>query len=323
MTSLSAISIAMLALAVPQSLARADDAPKAPRIGFLNPLDRTAPHFDAFKQGLADLGYVDGRNIAIEARFAEGQYDRFPQLIAELIAAKVDVLAVTGAVTARAAKRAAVGLPIVFAVVVDPVADGVVADLERPGGNITGTTSFDPLQAKKQLELMKEAIPGLRRVALLGDQGVSEALINASQAQAQALGLQALRLRVAAPNPDLEGAFARMKREHSEALLVLEEPLVGVHAKKIAEMAARERLPTLFAPSRASAGGLLSYGTSQAASIRRMAGYIDKILKGSKPSDLPVERVIPYELVVNLRTARQVGVTVLPEVLKRADRVIE
>jgi putative ABC transport system substrate-binding protein len=323
MNLMSALTIAMLALAAQPPLAMAEDAPKVPRVGFLNPLDRASPHFEAFKQGLSDLGYIDGRNVIIEARFAEGQYDRFPMLIAELVAAKVDVLAVTGAVTARAAKKAATGLPIVFAVVVDPVADGVVADLQQPGGNITGTTSFDPLQAKKQLELMKEAIPGLKRVALLGDQGVSEALINAGQAQAQALGLQALRLRVAAPNPDLEGAFAAMKREHSEALLVLEEPLVGVHAKRIAELAARERLPTLFAPSRVKAGGLLSYGTSQAASIRRMAVYIDKIIKGSRPSDLPVERVIPYELVVNLKTARQIGVTIPPAILKRADHVLQ
>jgi putative tryptophan/tyrosine transport system substrate-binding protein len=323
MNRINAITIPMLAFAMAQPLARAEDNPKLPRIGFLNPLDRAAPHFEAFKRGLADLGYVDGRNVVIESRFAEGQYDRFPTLIAELVAAKVDILGVTGAVTARAAKKAATGIPIVFAVVVDPVADGVVTDMERPGGSITGTTSFDPLQAKNQLELMKEAFPGLKRVAVLGDQGVSEALINASQAQAQALGVQALRLRVAAPKPDLEGAFASMKREHSEALLVLEEPLVGVHAKKIAELAARERLPTLFAPSRVNAGGLLAYGTSQAASIRRMATYIDKILKGSKPGDLPVERVIPYELVVNLKTARQIGVTIPPEVLKRADRVVQ
>jgi putative ABC transport system substrate-binding protein len=294
-----------------------------PRIGFLNPLDRAAPHFEAFRQGLADLGYVEGRNVVTEPRFAEGQYDRFPALLAELVASKVDIIAVTGAVTARAAKKAATGIPIVFAVVVDPVADGVVPDLERPGGSITGTTSFDPLQAKKQLELMKEVVPGLKRVALLGDRGVSEALMNASEAQARALGLQPLRLRAAALNPDLEGAFASMKREHSEALLVLEEPLVGVHAKKIAELAAQQRLPTLFAPSRVGAGGLIAYGTSQAASIRRMATYIDKVLKGAKPGELPVERVIPYELIVNLKTARLIGVAIPPEVLKRADRVVQ
>jgi putative tryptophan/tyrosine transport system substrate-binding protein len=323
MKRISAVTIATLALVAARPLANAEDTAKIPRIGFLNPLDRAAPHFEAFRQGLADLGYVEGQNVVIEARFAEGQYERFPALLAELVASKVDIIAVTGAVTARAAKKAATGIPIVFAVVVDPVADGVVPDLERPGGSITGTTSFDPLQARKQLELLKEAIPGLKRVALLGDQGVSEALMNASEAQARALGIQPLRLRVAAPNPDFEGAFALMKREHSEALLVLEEPLVGVHAKKIAERAAQERLPTLFAPSRVSAGGLIAYGTSQAASIRRMATYIDKVLKGAKPGEIPVERVIPYELIVNLKTARLIGVSVPPEVLKRADRVVQ
>lgn len=323
MNRISALTITAFALAAARPFARADDTARIPRIGFLNPLDRAAPHFEAFRQGLADLGYVEGRNVVTEPRFAEGQYDRFPALLAELVASKVDIIAVTGAVTARAAKKAATGIPIVFAVVVDPVADGVVPDLERPGGSITGTTSFDPLQAKKQLELMKEVVPGLKRVALLGDRGVSEALMNASEAQARALGLQPLRLRAAALNPDLEGAFASMKREHSEALLVLEEPLVGVHAKKIAELAAQQRLPTLFAPSRVGAGGLIAYGTSQAASIRRMATYIDKVLKGAKPGELPVERVIPYELIVNLKTARLIGVAIPPEVLKRADRVVQ
>ena len=229
----------------------------------------------------------------------------------------------TGAVTARAAKKAVTDIPIVFAVVVDPVADNVVPNLERPGGNLTGTTSFDPQQAKKQLELLMEAIPGLRRVALLGDQGVSEALIKASEAHAQAMGLQTRRLRVAAPNPDLEGVFAALRQEHADALLILEEPVVGVHAKRIAELAARDRLPTMFAPSRVSAGGLIAYGTSQVEAIRRMAVYVDKVLKGGKPGELSVETVTRYELVVNLKTAREIGVTIPPEVLKRADRVIQ
>jgi putative tryptophan/tyrosine transport system substrate-binding protein len=323
MNRISAVMTATIALAAAQQFARAEDTAKVPRIGFLNPLDRAAPHFEAFRQGLNDLGYIEGRSVVIEARFAEGQYDRFPTLLAELVASRVDIIAVTGAVTARAAKKAATGIPVVFAVVVDPVADGVVPDLEQPGGTTTGTTSFDPLQARKQLDLLKEVVPGLKRVALLGDQGVSEALMNASEAQARALGLQPLRLRVAAPNPDLEGAFASMKREHSEALLVLEEPLVGVHAKKIADLAAQQRLPTLLAPSRVGAGGLIAYGTSQAASIRRMATYIDRILKGAKPGELPVERVIPYELIVNLKTAQLIGVAIPPQVLKRADRIMQ
>jgi len=248
------ITVVILAVGAVLAPAEAQEAARIPRIGFLSPLDRSAPNFEAFRQGLADLGYVEGRNIIIEPRFAEGQYERFPDLVAELVRLKVDVIAVTGAVTARAAKKAVPDIPIIFFVVVDPVADNVVPSLERPGGNLTGVTSFDPQQARKQLELLKEAIPGLRRVALLGDQGVSEALMKASEGQAREVGLQTQRLRVAAPNPDLEGAFAAIRQEHADALLILEEPVLGVHAKRIAELAARDRLPTMFAPSRVTAG---------------------------------------------------------------------
>jgi putative tryptophan/tyrosine transport system substrate-binding protein len=301
----------------------AQQAVKIPRVGFLAPQGRSLPLFDAFRKGLADLGYVEGRNIEIVPRFAEGQYERFPDLLAELVRLKVDIIAVTGAVTARAANKAVADIPIVFAVVVDPVADNVVASLERPGGNLTGVTSFDPQQARKQLELLKEVIPGLKRVAILGDQGVSEALMKASEAQAQAMGLQTQRIRVAAPSPDLEGAFAALRQEHADALLILEEPVVGVYAKRIAELAARDRLPTLFAPSRVNAGGLISYGTSQVESISRMATYVDKVLKGARPGELSVETVTRYELIVNLKTAQEIGVTIPPGVLKRADRVIQ
>jgi ABC-type uncharacterized transport system substrate-binding protein len=318
------IVFAALILTLGSALApvQAQPADKVSRVGFLAPQGRSLPLFEAFQKGLADLGYVEGRNVVIEPRFAEGHYERFPEIFAELIRLKVDVLAVTGAVTARAAKKAVSDIPIVFSVVVDPVADNVVASLERPGGNLTGVTSFDPQQAGKQLELLKEVIPGLKRVTVLGDQGVSEALIKASEAQAKEAGLQVQRLRVTGPNPDLEGAFAAMKKERAQALLVLEEPVLGVHATRIAELAARDRLPTLFAPSRVAAGGLLSYGTSQTAAIRRMATYVDKVLKGAKPAELPVETVTPYELIVNLKTAQEIGVTIPPEVVKRADRVI-
>ena len=235
----------------------------------------------------------------------------------------MDVLAVTGAVTARAAKKAITDIPIVFSVVVDPVADNVVPSSERPGGNLTGVTSFDPQQATKQLELLKEVIPSLERVAVLGDQGVSEALMKACEVQARAMSLETQRFRLAGPTPDLDGAFAAMRQQHADAVLVLEEPVLGVHAKKIAELAAKDRLPTLFAPSRVGAGGLLSYGTSQVAAIRRMTVYVDKILKGAKPGELSVERVTPYEFIVNLKTAREIGVTIPPQVLKRANQVIQ
>jgi putative tryptophan/tyrosine transport system substrate-binding protein len=313
----------MLAVGVVFAPIKAQPADKIPRVGFLAPQGRSLPLFDAFRQGLADRGYVEGQNIFIESRFAEGRYEKFPELFAELLRIKVDILVVTGAVTARAAKKAVTNIPIVFAVVVDPIADNVVTSLEGPGGNITGVTSFDPRQATKQLALLREVIPGLRRVAILGDQGVSEALMKAGEEQAGALGLQSQRIRIAAPNPDIEGAFAAMRREHAEALLVLEEPVPGVYAKTIADLAARDRLPTMFAPSRVAAGGLIAFGTSQTEAIRRMAGYVDKILKGAKPGALPVEAVTHYELIVNLKTAHEIGVTIPPEVIKRADRVIQ
>ncbi len=312
--------VALVAMLAPCS---AQQVAKTPRIGFVAPQGRSLPLFDAFKQGLADNGYSEGRNITIEARFAEGQYERFPTIFEELTRDKVDLLAVTGAVTARAAKKAVPDVPIVFAVVVDPVADKVIASYDHPGGNLTGVTSFDPQQARKQFELLREVIPTIKRVAVLGDQGVSEALINAADEQARALGLQPQRIRVVGPNPDLEAAFAQMKQQHADALLVLEEPVLGVHANEIAERATKDRLPTVFAPSRVGAGGLLSFGVSQTEAIRHMASYIDKILKGAKPGDLPVEKIDRYELIVNLKTAHAIGVTVPAELLKRADRVIE
>ena len=234
----------------------------------------------------------------------------------------MDVIAVTGAITARAAMKAVDHTPIVFAVVVDPVADHVVSDMDRPGGNVTGTTSFDPLQSRKQLELLREVLPTLKRVAILGDQGVSPALIQAGEAEARAMGLDVLAIRVSATGPPLEDVLATLRQDHAEALIVLEEPVVGVLAGEIAQLAAKDHLPTLFAPSRAGAAGLIFYGTSQTQSIRRMATHVDRILKGARPGDLPVERVATYELIVNARTAREIGVVIPPGVLGRADRVI-
>jgi putative ABC transport system substrate-binding protein len=303
--------------------AEPQQAAKIPRVGFLMAGGRSGRPFEQFRQGLADLGYVDGRNVVIEPRFAEGQYERFPELLAELARLKVDVIAVLGAVTARAAKKTVTDIPIVFAVVVDPVVDSVVTSLERPGGNLTGVTTFDPRQAGKQLELLKQAIPGLRCVAILGDQGVSEALMKANEEQARALGLQARRLRVAAPTPDFEGAFAAIRQEHADALLMLEEPLIGVHRKRIVEWATKNHLPTMSSPTHADAGSLIAYGTSLAEGMRRMAVYVDKILKGAKPGELPVETITRYELIVNLQTAREIDVTIPPEVLKRADQLIK
>lgn len=316
------VSVVILAICAILPATEAQQVARIQRVGFLAPQGRSLPLFDAFRQGLAELGYVEGKNIIIESRFADGQYERFPALIDELVGLKVDVLVVTGAVTARAAKKTVTDIPIIFAMVVDPVADNVVPSLEHPSGNLTGVTSFDPQQPTKQFDLLREVVPGLKRVAIVGDQGVSESLIKASEEQAHVLGLQCQLLRLTATT-DLEGTFAAIKRDHADALLVLEEPVLGVRAPKIAELAAKDHLPTLFPPSRVAAGGLLNYGTSQVEAIRRMAEYVDKVLKGAKPSDLPVEAITRYELIVNQRTAREIGATIPPEVLKRADRVIQ
>ena len=281
-----------------------------------------SPLFEAFRQGLADLGYIEGKNVIIVSRFAKGQYDQFPALVADLVQAKVDILAVQGAVTVRAAKKAAPDIPIVFAVVVDPVNYDLVTNLEKPGGNISGVTTFDPQQPRKQLELLQQVVPGLKRVALLGD-AVSDALMHACDEQAHAMGLETLRLLLTAPNPDLDGAFAAMRKEHAEALLVLEVPVTGAYLKEISQHAASNHIPSLASPSRPDMGQLLAYGTSFSEGIKRMAVYVDKVLKGAKAGDLPVETLTRYKLIVNLKTAKQIGITIPAEVLKRADQVIE
>ena len=303
------------------AVSEAQQPANIPRVGAI--VAGTAGPFDAFRRGLGELGYVEGRNIVFESRIAQGQLDRLPDFAAEMVRLKVDVIAVIGAITARAAQKATSNIPLVFASAVDPVADGVVASLARPGGNTTGVSSFDAQQARTQLELLKRAIPGLKRVALLGDQGVSEGILMANEEAARALGLQAQRLRVKGPTPDLEGAFAAMKNERAQVLLILEEPIIAVNRKRIAELAAANRLPTMFPRDFAEAGCLIAYGTSFLEAARRMAGLVDKVLKGAKPGDLPVEVFTRHELIINLKTAGEIGVTIPPEVLKQADRVIQ
>jgi putative ABC transport system substrate-binding protein len=218
-------------------------------------------------------------------------------LAAELVRLKVDVIAVVGAVTARAVHTATTTIPIVFAIVVDPVADGVAARMDRPGGNMSGATTFDPQQARMQLSLFREAIPKLERVAILWDLGVSEQLTSANEAAAPALGLRTQRLGVKGPVPDLDEAFAAMVTEHADAVLVLEEPITVVHRKKIAEIANAHRLPSMFARDWTDAGGLMAYGTSITEATRRMAGFVVKILKGASAGNLPVETVNRPEFI--------------------------
>jgi putative tryptophan/tyrosine transport system substrate-binding protein len=312
-----------LVLAASQSTAQ---EAKLPRVGVIL-LGGPGPRYDALRQDFAQLGYAEGRNIIFEPRFVRGQLEQAPALAAELVALNVDVIVAMGAVGVGAAQKVTTKIPIVFAVVLDPVALGYAATLGRPGGNITGITSFDPQQATKQFEMLKEVIPNLARVAILSDQNIPRTdgwnpLERANDAAARALGLRPQWLRVKGPAPDLDGAFAAMLNENAQALLVLEVPVTTQHLKPIAELAAKRRVPTMF-PGGWENEGLITYGTSFNNAVPRIAGYVAKILKGAKPGDLPIEVVTRRELIFNLKTAREIGVTISPELLKRADRVLQ
>jgi len=309
------------------ALSGAQQPGKMTRVGFLGtgpaptPATPYAP-LREFRQGLDELGFVDGRDVVIETRWADGRIDQLPALAAELVGLKVDIIVGVGAVVGRAAKSATTTIPIVMAVVIDPVEVGLVANLERPGGNLTGLTTFDPQEARKKLELLEEVVPGLARVALLGDQAL-RTFMGHHEEQARALGLQPQSLKIAGASPDLHGVFQAMERERADALLVLELPATVAHRRRIGELAAQQRLPTLFGGGLSDAGGLLAYGTSVTKAARRLAGYVDRIVKGAQPADLPFEVVVRPELIVNLKTAQEIGVTIPPDVLKRADRVIQ
>ena len=284
--------------------------------------DRSYPSFAAFREGLSELGLVEGRTIEVEARFADGQLERLPALAAELVALRVDVIAVIGAVTFWAARQATSDIPIFFTFVLDPVAAGMVPDANHPGGNTTGTTNFDPGQARSQIKLLKQVVPGLTRLAILGDADVPDTLPNLNRAAAEVEGLapQVLLLRGA---EDLAGAFVAFQDGGAGALLSLEVPRTSTYGGRIAALAAAARLPTMFGRDLARYGPLLAYGTSLAAAARRTAGMVDRILKGEEPGNIPVARVSEPELVVNLRVARAIGLTILPDVLARADEIVD
>lgn len=283
----------------------------------------SAPPIEGFNEGLADLGLIDGTNIRLELRVAQGQLDRLPEFAAEMVRLDVDVIAVIGAVTVRAARDATKSIPIVFSVVVEPIGDGLATNLKRPGGNVTGVTTFDPQQARMQLEFLQAVRPDLKRVAILSDLGVSECLSNSNRLAALDLQLRPQVIRIKGPSPDYEGAFAAMEAERAGALVVLEEPINAACRKEIAVLAAAHRLPTVFPREQVDAGGLIGYGTSLRKATRQMARYIDKILKGASPADLPIEAALSHELVLNQRTARNLGVTIPPELLARAGEVIQ
>jgi putative ABC transport system substrate-binding protein len=279
---------------------------------------------DAFLQGLRDLGYVDGKNIAIEYRYTEGELDRLPDLAAELVRLNVDVI-VTGAISSvRAAKKATATIPIVFASVGDAVDSGLVSSLARPGGNATGLTFLAPELDGKRLELLKEAFPKVTRVAFLWRVPAARGdPLKEAEAVAKPLGLRLQSLGVRGPD-DFESAFKAAKSGGAEALILTSNPLANTHRARIVDLAAKNRLPGIY-PSTdfVKAGGLMSYAPDFLYNWRRAATYVDKILKGTKPADLPVEQPKKFEFVINLKAAKEIGVTIPPNVLARADKVLK
>jgi ABC-type uncharacterized transport system substrate-binding protein len=288
------------------------------------------PYIGELRQGLSRLGYVEGRDVAFEIRAAEGKLSRLPELTAELIGSNPDVIVAVGATGALTVKKATAKIPIVFVVVLDAVASGLAVTMDHPGGNITGITNFDPQQAANQFGVLREMLPKLSRVVILSDLDIprpsgGNPLENANLTASRTLGLQPQLLQLKGPSPDLEGAFSEMKNNGAEAMLVFEVPVTVMHHKRIAAMAAAHRLPTMFPGGwgGAEVGGLISYGTTSLNAMRRAPDYVDKILKGATAGDLPVEVAAQREMIVNLKVARAIGVTIPPDMLKRADQVIE
>ena len=318
--------VVLLAAAV---IAEAQQPKKIPVAGFVvggSPSSSfTQSNIDAFRQGLRDLGYIEEKNIIIEYRYTEGREDRLSDLAAELIRSKVDIIVTGSTIVVRAAMQLTGTIPIVMAGTGDPVATGLIASLARPGGNVTGLSALGPELTTKQLELLKEAFPQVSRVLLLynGANASTVAALKETEVAASVLGvqLQASDVRVA---NDIEPAFSAATRQRANALLVLREGVYQTNATRIVSLAAQRKLPAIYPIQRyVEVGGLMSYGISTRDLYRRVAVYVDKILKGAKPADLPVEQPTKFEFVINLKAAKQIGLTIPPNVLVRADKVIK
>ena len=307
-------------------MAEAQQPKKVPRIGFLlgGSPSSASPFTEAFRQGLRELGYVEGKNIVIEYRWTEGKTERLPDLAAELVRLKVDVIVVGATTQTAAAKKATNTIPIVMAGVGDPIGAGFIASLSRPGGNVTGVTTLMAELSGKRLELLKEAVPKLFRVAaLFSPTGLGPLQLKEVEVAAKSLGLKVQSLEVQAPE-DLEPAFSAMKRERSNGLIALRGAIINFQGRQVVDLAAKNRMPAIYYDKEfVESGGLMAYGPSIADQSRRAAIYVDKILKGAKPADLPVEQPMKFELVINLKTAKQIGLTIPQSVLYRADKVIK
>jgi putative ABC transport system substrate-binding protein len=314
----------LLALSFPSD---AQQPAKVPLIAFVfnNPPSAVAVRFDAFRQGLRELEYVEGKNIVIEWRSSEGKADHLPALMYELVRHKVDVIITSGPTVTRAAKEATKTIPIVFAQEGDPVRSEFVASLARPGGNITGLATISSDLGGKRLELLKETAPRLSRVSVLGTSTIPghAIFVKDHEPAAAALRLQLEYVDVLG-SKDIETAFRVVSKRRADGLLVLSGPVLNSNRSQVVDLAVKSRLPAIYNfPEFVETGGLMSYGVSTTDLARRAATYVDKILKGAKPADLPVEQPTKFELVINLKTAKQIGLTIPPHVLARADKVIK
>ena len=316
--------VVLLAVTV---MAEAQQLKKVPRIGVLigGSASSVAARTEAFRRGLRELGYVEGKNVVFEWRYGEGKLDRLPALARELMDSKVDIIITTGGTPTRAAKEGTSTIPIVMAQDQDPVGSGYVASLARPGGNITGLSSLAPELGGKRLELLKEIVPRLSRVAILGTStNVAHAQsIKEMELAAGAFGVRLQHLDVRAAT-DIEPALQSAGKERADAILLLTSLVLNAQRKQIADLAIKSRLPAMYYNSEwVEDGGLMAYGVSFIDLYWRAATYVDSILKGAKPADLPVEQPKKFEFIINLKTAKQIGLTIPPNVLARADKVIK
>jgi ABC-type uncharacterized transport system substrate-binding protein len=321
------LAVIALLLMLAGVVAQAQSPKKMATIGVLmSGSSSTAGHYaEAFHHGLRDLGYIEGQTITVDYRWAEDRSDRFAEIAGDLARGKVDVILVWGTTAVSAAKKATSTIPIVFVAVGDPVGSGIVSSLARPGGNITGLSTLGTEIAGKRLELLKEIIPRLDRIAVLRNiiNPVSGSMLKETQVAAQGLRVQLQIVEVRDPN-EFENAFAAINRERAGALVVLGDPVFLSYRARLGQLATKHKIPAIYWDSEfAETQGLMSYGVSIAELFRRGATYVDKILKGAKPADLPVEQPTKFELVINLKAAKQIGLTIPPNVLARADRVIK
>ena len=316
----------VFALSIP---AEAQQPAKIPRIGYVSGTGDSSnpgPYVAALRQGLRDLGYIDGKNIVIEYRGAEGKLERIPGIVAELVQLNVDVLVVLIPQAIRAAKQATKTIPIVMVTQEDPVAAGLIDSLARPGGNITGLATLQRDLSGKRLELLAEVVPGISRVGVLWNPNIPSMIIGFKEYEAAARGLK-IRLQsleVRGSSPDLEGAFQAAVKARTSAVITITNTPLFRNSKRITDLAIKNRLPSMYEGSAwVEAGGLMSYSANDLEAFRRAATYVDKILKGTKTADIPVEQPRTFELVINLKTAKQIGLTIPPNVLSQADRIIK